>query len=116
MYVVLIKIYCPGREPYWLNPWGLSRYFIKKEKYVWMKSSGPCHQTEELVRLSKPKPQEISELRMVGVGPSSCLTVSGIEHINIASHCEAEWFINSILPGCCRSPPGIFAGQISESD
>jgi hypothetical protein len=22
----------------------------KKEKYVWMKSSGPCHQTEELVR------------------------------------------------------------------
>lgn len=41
-----------------------------------------CHQTEELVRGSKPKSWEISELRTVGVWPAPFLALRVLEQCN----------------------------------
>ena len=38
------------------------------------RESEQCHQTEELVRLRKPKPWGVSELRTVGMEPAPCQT------------------------------------------
>lgn len=46
-------------------------------------ASGPCHQTEELVELSRLKPGGISELRMADVKPALC-QVPNLEHVATA--------------------------------
>lgn len=60
--------------------------FKEKMGWLWLKwalecgASELCHQTEELVRLSSPKPRGISELRTADMGPAPCQTTCSITY------------------------------------